>query len=298
MNMRATPAALMPAFHPVSLRVNTYLINLDRAPLRRFRMERLLSGFGLAYERVAAVDGAGLSLPHPDFDERSYLRRHGRRPNLFEIGCYLSHVVCARRFLGSNAEFALILEDDLDFDDDFAELLEAALQHEAQWDILRLSTVNSGRKHRVEPLTAARSLAIALTREKGSGAYLINRKAAGWIVGAMLPMRLPYDLAFDLEFDEGLRACFVDPLPVSQRADPCSQIQAGLSAYRLGRRRPWSVLPFRAAAEIRRFVARFIRLAAWRLRISPASMGRRSKREGRDNCPSAQSRPNAALRSP
>ena len=51
--------------HPISLRMNTYLINLDRAPLRRFRMERLLAGFGLAFERVAAVDGAGLSLPHP-----------------------------------------------------------------------------------------------------------------------------------------------------------------------------------------------------------------------------------------
>ncbi|AGS20915.1 glycosyltransferase family 25 protein [Rhizobium etli] len=298
MNMRAAPAALMPAIHPVSLRVNTYLINLDRAPLRRFRMERLLAGFGLAYERVAAVDGAAISLPHPGFDEKSYLSRHGRRPNPFEIGCYLSHVECARRFLASNAEFALILEDDLDFDGDLPELLEAALRHQAHWDILRLSTVNSGRKHRVEPLTASRSLAIALTREKGSGAYLINRQAAGWIAGALLPMRLPYDLAFDLEFDDGLRACFVDPLPVGQRADPCSQIQAGLSAYRLGRRRPWSVLPFRAAAEIRRFVARFGRLAAWRLTLSPASMGRRSKREGRDDCLPAQSRPNAVRRLP
>ncbi len=85
MNMRAAPAALMPALHPVSLRVNTYLINLDRAPLRRFRMERLLASFGLAFERVAAVDGAGLSLPHPGFDEAAYLSRHGRRPNPFEM---------------------------------------------------------------------------------------------------------------------------------------------------------------------------------------------------------------------
>ncbi|PDS56348.1 glycosyl transferase [Rhizobium anhuiense] len=265
MNMRAAPATLMPAIHPVSLRVNTYLINLDRAPLRRFRMERLLASVGLAFERVAAVDGAGLSLPHPGFDEAAYLSRHGRRPNPFEIGCYLSHVECARRFLADDAEFALILEDDLDFDDDLAELIDAALEHQSRWDILRLSTVSSGKKHKVEPLTASRSLAIALTREKGSGAYLINRKAAGWIAGALLPMCLPYDLAFDLEFDEGLSACFVDPAPVSQRADPCSQIQAGLSTYRLGRRRPWSVLPYRTAAEMRRFARRLRRLAAWRV---------------------------------
>ncbi|MBX5172655.1 glycosyltransferase family 25 protein [Rhizobium sp. NZLR1b] len=281
MNMHATPAALMPAIHPVSLRVNTYLINLDRAPLRRFRMERLLSGIGLAFERVAAVDGATLSLPHPDFDEASYLSRHGRRPNLFEIGCYLSHVECAWRFLSGDAEFALILEDDLDFDDDLADVVEAALQHKERWDILRLSTVNTGRKHQVAPLTASRSLAIALTREKGSGAYLINRKAAGWMVGALLPMRLPYDLAFDLEFDEGLSACFVDPLPVSQRADASSQIQSGLSAYRLGRRRPWSVLPYRTAAEIRRFAARFSRLAVSRVSGRDRSPGMK----GQDRSP-------------
>ncbi|WP_064694602.1 glycosyltransferase family 25 protein [Rhizobium aegyptiacum] len=266
MNMRATAAAIVSAVHPVSLRINTYLINLDRAELRRFRMERLLAESGIAFERVPAVDGAGIALPRRDFDGQSYLRRHGRRPNPFEIGCYLSHVECARRFLASTGEFALILEDDLDFDDDFAEVLTAAIEHNGSWDILRLSTVNSGRKHRVEPLTASRSLAIALTREKGSGAYLINRKAAGWIADALVPMRLPYDLALDLEFDEGLQACFVDPVPVSQRADPHSQIQAGLSTYRLGRRRPWSVLPYRAAAEVRRFAARFIRLAASRMR--------------------------------
>ncbi|MBB6219917.1 glycosyltransferase family 25 protein [Rhizobium leguminosarum] len=292
MNMRATPAALMPAIHPVSLRVDTYLINLDRAPLRRFRMERLLVGIGLAFERVAAVDGAGLSLPHPDFDEAAYLSRHGRRPNPFEIGCFFSHVECARRFLSGNAEFALILEDDLDFDEDLADVIEAALQHQTRWDILRLSTVNTGRKHKVEALTASRSLAIALTREKGSGAYLINRRAAGWIAGSMLPMRLPYDLAFDLEFDEGLSACFVDPLPVSQRADACSQIQAGLSAYRLGRRRPWSVLPYRAAAEIRRFAARFGRLVASRVSGQDRSPGMK----GQDCSPGSSGKPIETMR--
>lgn len=266
MNMRATAADVVSAVHPVSLRINTYLINLDRAELRRFRMERLLTEMGMEFERVAAVDGVGIALPCRDFDARSYKRRHGRRPNHFEIGCYLSHVECARKFLASNGELALILEDDLDFDEDFIDVLVAALDRRDSWDILRLSTVNRGRKHRVEPLTASRSLAIALTREKGSGAYLINRKAAGWIAEILLPMRLPYDLALDMEFDEGLRACFVDPVPVSQRADAHSQIQAGLSTYRLGRRRPWSVLPYRTAAEVRRFAARFVRLAAWKMR--------------------------------
>ncbi|EJZ16713.1 glycosyltransferase family 25 protein, partial [Rhizobium sp. Pop5] len=280
-NMRATAADVVSAVHPVSLRIKTYLINLDRAEIRRFRMERLLAEIGIEFERVAAFDGVAIALPRRDFDAKSYLRRHGRRPNPFEIGCYLSHVECARKFLASDGEFALILEDDLDIDDDFAEVLAAALERKESWDILRLSTVNRGRKHRVTPLTASRSLAIALTREKGSGAYLVNRKAAGWIADMLLPMRLPYDIALDLEFDEGLRACFVDPVPVSQRADAHSQIQAGLSTYRIGRRRrPWSVLPYRAAAEARRFAARFIRLVAWRMRgqkDGPAAAGSLSK---------------------
>jgi glycosyl transferase family 25 len=251
--------------HPVNARLSTYLINLDRAGDRRKRMSWLLARHGLVFERVQAVDGNDIQLPSPFFDERGYLERHGRRPNRAEIGCYLSHVECARRLLESSFEHALILEDDLDFDEELLDTLSAALDQAGSWDLLRLSSVNSGHKFPVLQLSGKHSLALALTREKGSGAYVINRRAAEWIVTALLPMRLPYDLAFDLEHEAGLKGCFITPEPVSQSAERMSYIQTRLSDYKLKHRRPASVMLHRARMESGRFIARLARLMLWRI---------------------------------
>jgi len=78
----------------------------------------------------------------------------------------------------SRATHALILEDALLFEEDLVAALSAALDEQRESDILRLSIVNRGRKFKLKPLTPYRGLAISLTREKGSGAYLINRRAA------------------------------------------------------------------------------------------------------------------------
>lgn len=80
--------------------------------------------------------------------------------------------------------------------------------------------MNKGPKFGYRKLADGRSLAIALTREKGAGAYVINRTAANWIVRDLMPMRLSYDIAFDLEYIDGLRAAFIDPVPVDQRTRP------------------------------------------------------------------------------
>jgi glycosyl transferase family 25 len=244
----------------LSSRMEIYLINLDRSADRLARMDMELSRLGLKFERVAAVDGKELTLPMREFDERGYRRYHGRIANVYEIGCYLSHVRCAERLLASSASHALVLEDDLHLDDDLVPVLHAALDEQKEWDLLRLSTVNSGRKFDIRKLTDHRGLAVSLTREKGSGAYLINRKAAQWIKNDLVPMRLPYDLAFDLEHLSGLRALFVNPVPIKQTAERQSLIQNRLKMFRLPNTAYITVLPVRAFMEASRFSARLARL--------------------------------------
>lgn len=244
----------------LNARLSVYLINLDRSPERRFRMEARILSKGLEFERVSAVDGRTLSMPPSSFDEVGYRRRHGRRPNPLEIGCYLSHVECARRMLESDADHALILEDDLIFDEDLVATLNAALDECRSWDILRLSSVNRGKKFKLKPLTALRNLSVSLTREKGSGAYVINRRAAQWIAEQLVPMRLPYDLAFDLEHLAGLRGLFIDPQPIRQSAERGSLIQNGLKRFKLPFPRYITVLPWRTFYETSRFLARARRL--------------------------------------
>ncbi len=255
-----------------SLRV--FLINLDRADDRLTAMRAKLEQVGLRFERVAAVDGSSIDFPTPEFSEFSFRFMHGRRRNPGEVGCYLSHVECARRLLASQGEFALVLEDDLEFPSDIVDIIEAALRRRAQWDILRLSTVSSGRKFGVCKLTESRSLAIALTREKGSGAYLINRRAARWFVEKLLPMRLPFDLAFDLEFFQGLTSAFVTPVPINQQLDLPSQIQGILPLRRYHRSRAHylTVMPFRVFVETSRLFFRLSRLTGLLLRDRVSAM--------------------------
>lgn len=242
--------------------IQTYLINLNRAPERLSQMAAKLSAAGLTFERVSAVDGKEIVFPTAEFDEAAYTWLHGRRKNPAEVGCYLSHIACARKLLASEADHALILEDDLEFPDDLMDILQAAIDTRRDWDLLRLSSVNGGRKFPVRKMTSKRSLAISLTREKGSGAYLLNRRAARWFVESLVPMYLPFDIAFDLEYRAGLKAAFVHPVPINQDIGLPTQIQGRRRAYHLSRWHYVIIQPYRAWLETTRFGARLARLVA------------------------------------
>lgn len=251
---------------PVSqARLAVYLINMDGADDRMAAMRDKLDRANLPFCRIAGIDGRMLRFPIPEFSERAYRWLHGRRTSPAEVGCYLSHVACARAFLDSDADLALILEDDVSFAPGFLDMLDRAAMQRGSWNILRLSTVNRGRKFPVRPLGGGRSLAIALTREKGAGAYVVDRRAAAWITTDLMPMRLAYDIAFDLEYLAGLRACFVAPVPCSQASDHPTQIQSTRLAYKLPRWRYLTVLPYRAGLEVSRLACRGRHLMGARL---------------------------------
>ncbi|MCF3973882.1 glycosyltransferase family 25 protein [Paracoccus salsus] len=250
---------------PVSgLRLAVFLINMEGADQRLSAMRDKLAAAGLPFCRIVGVDGRAKSFPIPEFDERGYRLLHGRRTSPAEIGCYLSHIGCARAFLDGDADLALILEDDVTFQPDFLATLDRAAAHRELWNILRLTTVNRGRKFPVRELGPGRWLAIALTREKGAGAYVIDRRAARWFARDLLPMRLAFDIAFDLEYLHGLRAAFVEPLPASQISSHPTQIQSGVAASKLPRWRYATVLPYRAWLELSRVMCRGTRLVVAR----------------------------------
>ena len=254
---------------PVSqVRLAVFLINMDGASERLAAMEHKLARANLPFRRITGVDGRALTYPIPEFCERSYRLLHGRRTSPAEIGCYLSHVAAARAFLQGDADLALILEDDVSFEPDFLDTLDRAAMQRDLWNLLRLTTVNRGRRFPVRDLGNGRLLALTLTREKGAGAYVIDRRAAEWIVNDLIPMRLAFDIAFDLEYLAGLRACFVHPLPASQASDHPTQIQDKRLAYKLPRWRYATVLPYRAWLELSRVACRGVRLVAARRRSS------------------------------
>lgn len=134
---------------PAIASIPIYLINLDGSDARLHSARQQLDAAGLAFERVPAFDGRGLCANRfPDYDAEAALRYMGRPLGGGEIGCYLSHLDCARRFLATQAPFGMVLEDDLKLVPGFAgglDRLLACLPGLAAWDLVNIGAT----KHKI-----------------------------------------------------------------------------------------------------------------------------------------------------
>lgn len=246
-------------------KIVTYVINMDSAPDRMAHVKAELDRLGIPFIRQAGVVGADLQQPHPDFSAWSYKYLHGRLWAPRELGCYLSHVQCLKKFIESDADYALILEDDITLNDALESLIATALQYRRDWNMLRLSTVNHGKWWAVKKLLDEFSLAVCLTREKGAGGYVVDRIAAAQMIKHLLPMRLAWDIAFDLEWFLGFKTLGIHPMPICQLNDFETQIQQDLGQIKIkGIGKYITVLPFRSVLEITRLIYRSVRLLKMR----------------------------------
>jgi glycosyl transferase family 25 len=248
-----------------------YVINLDREPARWRHITAAFQATDIQLVRVSALDGTSMQPPANEFDPSGYLRRHGRRINIFEVACYLSHLKALRAFLDSIAEeAAMIMEDDVTPSPALDGVVREALKLSGSWSILRLSGLSGGKPLRVRRLTGTHSVYVNFGRLKGAGAYMINRAAARCFVEHLLPVRLPYDHAMDREWLWGLNAACVLPFPVSQTERQFrSSIQHNSQPKLGGVRRLCTTYPYQAINELNRYAFRLRSFAAWKVNGGP-----------------------------
>lgn len=214
-------------------RLQTWVINLDRAADRLERIGRQMQRVGLRYARLPAVDARALGTAQlAALDEPAYRRKHGKAPVLGELGCYLSHVKAMELFLAGSAEFALVLEDDVIVHDGLPAVLQGLMAHAARWDMVKLSAVHSGTPMPVLEVAPGHHLAVMLSRCTGSSAYLVNRRAAQAYARGLLPMSLPYDHVFDQGWRFGIRVRLVTPTPCGHDDQIATTIAAPPGARR------------------------------------------------------------------
>lgn len=105
-----------------------FLINLDGSDDRLARATENFEQAGLSFKRVSAFDGRRLTpTSYPAYNDarcRSYM---GRSMTGGEIGCYVSHQRAAQQFLDTDAQFGVVLEDDFEWSETGAEVLQALL---------------------------------------------------------------------------------------------------------------------------------------------------------------------------
>lgn len=245
-------------------RLHAWVINLDRAPERLARIRAQLDPLGLPWTRLAAVDARALTpAQRAALDEPSYRRKHGKTPAPGELGCYLSHVEVMRRFLASEAAFALVLEDDVLLREALPTVLRGLVAHAARWDVAKLSAVHSGTPVRVLAVAPGHHLAVMLTRCTGSSAYLMNRRAAEVYARELLPMSLPYDHVFDQGWRFGLKFRLVTPTPCTHDEQiPTTIVAANDRKFHWSRRLPAHL--YRLGNESRRLAYGISQLLAER----------------------------------
>lgn len=118
------------------------LINLDDSRDRLETATAQLRTAGLEFTRVAAYDGRKTN---PDdltiYDRTAAYSYLGRAMVGGEVGCYFSHLECARQFLQSDAQLGIVIEDDIHIRGNFvATILRAVAwmgeNGHADWEII------------------------------------------------------------------------------------------------------------------------------------------------------------------
>lgn len=112
------------------MKVVTYLINLDGSDQRLDQATKQLNAVNWPFERFSAFDGRGKALSEfNQYDDQGAQALLGRRLMNSELGCYLSHYGCAEKFLATDADYLVVLEDDMKIDADFHQQLQATLDY-------------------------------------------------------------------------------------------------------------------------------------------------------------------------
>ena len=128
------------------MKVETYLINLDGSNDRLARATEQLNAVGWEFERFSAYDGRGKDLASfENYDDSVTQKTLGRRLLNSELGCYLSHYGCAEKFLKSDADYLVVLEDDMKITPEFKTSVDTLLtyldSHKAlDWFLVNLAS--------------------------------------------------------------------------------------------------------------------------------------------------------------
>ncbi|ARO15569.1 glycosyl transferase, family 25 [Ketogulonicigenium robustum] len=126
------------------MKIACYLINLDDNTARLDTVGARFHAQGIAFERVSATDGRKRGADtFPQYDAHGALSFYARPLLGAEVACSLSHIEALTRFSQSDADIAVIFEDDVllkpDFIQSMQDILHLLSQGFPEWQLLHLN---------------------------------------------------------------------------------------------------------------------------------------------------------------
>lgn len=179
--------------------VRLYVINLKSAEERWRKIAAGAADAGLEIARIDAVDGNACPVSEwKGFDRGAFARWHGRRPLAGEYGCYRSHVAALEAFLADGGEWALIGEDDIEFEPDFASRADALTRCVSGADLINLHSFRRAGFFTYAETGFGDAVGRAAFGPQGSSAcYAVSRSGAKKILLGLQRCFLPLDVAME-----------------------------------------------------------------------------------------------------
>lgn len=221
-----------------SMSLPVYVINLDTRQERWATLahsaERYAPNFDL--RRVSAIDGNAPGWRGADLN--TFAHRCGRRMLPGEYGCYFSHLKALETFVADGAPFALILEDDVVFDEKSVSRISAILEAMPDFETVRIVNHRSSLLIELGQTSRGDRVGRTLHGPQGSAAaYLVSRHGAKKLLASLKTMSLPWDVALERFWDHGA-STFSTKTNLLQFSEHVSNSSIASGGYARGRF-PW-----------------------------------------------------------
>ena len=191
-----------------------YVINLPRAKQRRADILSRLQTANVKFEFVDAVDGENLDMN--SINHR--LQNHNLTAG--EIGCFLSHYSLYQRIADEKIPFALILEDDTAWDNDFFATALQVVNSKYYWNIAHLSSPRINKVIRIIDNFGKRQLMQLKNVPGNTDAYLIDLDGAKKMLRHCYLICDNIDQHWKLEWQSKCYFYSVIPPPARQNNSP------------------------------------------------------------------------------
>ncbi|EAJ5682225.1 glycosyltransferase family 25 protein [Campylobacter lari] len=182
------------------------VINLSQAIDRRTHITNLLNKYNLDYEIINAFNGK-------DIDKQSYnnmvdynkmILENKRKLGYGEIGCLLSHKFCLEKIASEDIKHAIIIEDDVFFDENLIDFIKEKDKFPSDLELLMLGhqrQVYTDTNFRIESPYSRRfcvdisdhKIRRLVGRGNGSYGYFITNRGAKKLLKYLERFFLPID---------------------------------------------------------------------------------------------------------
>jgi GR25 family glycosyltransferase involved in LPS biosynthesis len=202
-------------------------ISLPHVPARRANAQNLIDGLPVSGRVIDAVDGKNLTVAQRDAYQPGLHRpRYPFRLNDAEIACFLSHRSAWESLLASDADQAIILEDDAIAGLGFNGTLDRAMQTRDAWCFLQLHSHRPAPRASSEALIGRRSLP-----QVEMVGQVVTRRAARALLAA--------SERFDRPVDSFIQLTWLTDVPIHHLVQPIIANGGGLlGGSTIARRQP------------------------------------------------------------